>query len=71
MKHQQNTSPRLIFHCGECALCEPVTKFHTLSVTGKPTLGKCPYIKDRCVLLSEQSCGYYKPKKDTAYEDKV
>ena len=42
--------------CGECAECEPVTKFHTLSVHGrKPTMGSCPY-EEFCVLLSQRVC---------------
>ena len=42
--------------CGECAECEPVTKFHTLSVQGrKPTMGRCPY-EEFCVLLSQRAC---------------
>lgn len=50
--------------CGECALCEPVTAFHTLSVHGRrPTLGKCPY-EDFKVILSQKACKHYKERKD-------
>lgn len=53
--------------CGDCAHCEPVTDFHTLTVHGKrPTLGTCPYWTDsRCVLLSWKSdCKHFKHKDD-------
>ena len=46
--------------CGECAKCEPIYKHHTLTVKDrKPTLGKCPEVKNRCVLLSEIACRYF------------
>jgi hypothetical protein len=34
----------------------PVLRFHTLSVKGEPTMAECPYVNDRCVLLSEKAC---------------
>ena len=52
-----------VFTCGECRSCTPVTTFFTLSVEGKPTLGKCPHVADRKVLLSEKSCSNFKSKK--------
>ena len=43
--------------CGECERCEPVWLQHTLTVYGKrPTLGTCPLVTDRKVLLSEKGC---------------
>ena len=47
--------------CGECAMCEPYYKQSTLTVYGgEPTLGKCPEITDRKVLLSEKGCRKWK-----------
>ena len=49
--------------CGECASVVPVTTFHTLTVYGRnPTLGRCPYVKNRCVLLSETGCDRFVAK---------
>ena len=49
--------------CRDCAHVVPVTDFHTLSVKGLPTLGRCPYYSDRyCVLLSQVRCSHYKEK---------
>ena len=43
--------------CGECANVTIVTRFHTLSVKGEPTMGECPeWTSSRCVLLSQQAC---------------
>ena len=56
-----------LYKCGDCAHCEPVTTFHTLTVHGrKPTLGICPYwTQSRCTLLSWKSyCEHFKPKND-------
>ena len=55
----------VVLHCcGDCANAVHVTEFHTLTVHGRaPTLGRCPYEKDRCVLLSEiRECRYYKKR---------
>lgn len=51
--------------CGDCAHVSVVTSFHTLSVTGNPTLGRCPYYTGGkyCVLLSQRACEYFKTKK--------
>ena len=51
--------------CGDCANVSVVTSFHTLSVTGKPTLGRCPYYTEGkyCVLLSQSGCEHFKTKK--------
>lgn len=49
--------------CGQCAHIELVTKFHTLSIEGKPTMGKCKYMPNRRVLLSEKSCPHYEEPK--------
>ena len=49
--------------CRECAHVTEVTRFHTLSIKGEPTLGECPYWKEsRCVLLSQKSCSNFKAK---------
>lgn len=41
--------------CGECALGEVYTAFHTLSIHGKPTMKTCPYSEYKR-LLSEKAC---------------
>ena len=47
--------------CGDCSWCSPVTRFHTLTVKDrKPTLGNCPFMERRRVLLSEKGCIEYK-----------
>lgn len=49
--------------CGECVCCEPVMLFHTLTVDCKePTLGRCKWVDNRCVLLSERGCRRWKKK---------
>ena len=49
------------FTCGECVHCKPVGEFHTPTVKdGKPTLGDCPFMERRRVLLSEDSCKHFK-----------
>lgn len=49
--------------CHECANCTPVTRFHTLSVNGTPTLGTCPeWTMSRCVLMSQPACDKFKQK---------
>ena len=46
--------------CGECAECTPYMAFHTLTVHGrKPTMGICPYVTGRKVLLSEKGCQHW------------
>lgn len=45
-----------VHHCGECQYAVPVLRFHTLSIKGEPTMAECPYVNDRCVLLSEMAC---------------
>lgn len=43
--------------CRECEHVTIVTRFHTLSVKGEPTLGECPYwTQSKCVLLSQKAC---------------
>ena len=49
-------------YCKECAHLAIVTEFHTLSVEGKPTLGLCPFVTNRKVLLSEDACPKFKPQ---------
>lgn len=48
--------------CGECRQVRICHKFHTLSVFHKPTLGRCPLVANRCVLLSGDACKDFKPK---------
>ncbi len=55
----KGTNNKVRHFCGECANVEIVTKFNTLSVTGKPTLGRCEY-KEFCVILSEPACSHFK-----------
>lgn len=47
--------------CRECKHVEFVTKFQTLSLEGKPTLGRCPYYTNGkwCVILSQKSCEHF------------
>ena len=46
--------------CGLCGHCEYVMEpFNLLSLKGEPTLGKCPYVPNRCVLLSERGCRHF------------
>lgn len=56
--------PDAIRRCGECGHCVPVTAFHTLTVHGgQPTLGVCPYVEERKVLLSEmRKCRFFVKK---------
>lgn len=43
--------------CGMCKNCTPLTDFHTLSIKGEPTLGRCPkWTKSKSVLLSLDWC---------------
>lgn len=50
--------------CGYCEHVVPVTRFHTLSILGLPTLGECPYWnKSRCVLLRQKACEKFKKKR--------
>lgn len=50
--------------CGECGWVTIVTRFHTLSIKGEPTMGECPHWKEsRCVLLRQKSCNHFKQKK--------
>lgn len=50
--------------CRDCANVTIETKFRTLSVTGEPTLGRCPYYKESkfCVLLSQKICEHFKKR---------
>lgn len=51
------SAPLPIHYCHECANVTIVTRFNTLSIQGKPTLGTCPYWKEsKCVLLSQRAC---------------
>ena len=53
---------RVVGVCGACRHCRPVyAPFHLLSLDGKPTLGECPYMERRKVLLSEHGCKNFKP----------
>lgn len=43
--------------CGECVNCTPIWLHHTLTVHGRrPTMGDCPFMPNRKVLLSERGC---------------
>ena len=43
--------------CRDCQNCELVKDFHTLSIKGEPTLGRCQYWKEsKSVLLSLDYC---------------
>lgn len=43
--------------CRECEHCNPYWRFETLTVRDRqPTMGVCPYIENRKVLLSEKAC---------------
>lgn len=59
--------PKVFHKCGECANVVEETKFHTLSLKGKPTLGRCPHYMDGkvCVLLSQMSCDKFVEKNET------
>lgn len=54
----------VVSRCASCSHVKVVYDFHTLSVDGLPTLGRCPYYKDGqyCVLLSQKSCKHFKNK---------
>lgn len=55
-------APAETHRCRECRHVTVVTKFHTLSIKGEPTLGECPHwTQSRCVLLSQRSCIHFKP----------
>ena len=54
-------APTTRHYCRECARCIPVTRFHTLSVTGQPTLGECP-LREWRVLLSDPACPSFREK---------
>lgn len=52
-----NNKPATPHFCRECEHVTLVTRFHTLSVKGEPTLGECPYwTQSKCVLLSQKAC---------------
>lgn len=46
--------------CRECAYLSLIYDNHTLSLKGKPTLGRCPYVTNRCVIVSEKACEHFK-----------
>lgn len=60
------TGSVIVSRCAECSHVVVVHDFHTLSVEGVPTLGKCPYYKDGqyCVLLSQKGCEHFKSVQD-------
>ena len=51
-----------VHYCMECSFCEVETSFETLSLKGKPTLGRCQYYKDKkfCLLLSQRACDKFR-----------
>lgn len=59
----KKNTPVITHVCGQCANVREVTKFNTLTVKeGKPTLGECPFVTNRKVLLSEIACGRFRIK---------
>lgn len=54
--------PKIDGKCRDCEHVTIVTRFETLSVEGKPTLGKCPYYNQGCVILSHKACAHYKKR---------
>ena len=61
-KKKQNSVGQ--YKCGDCANVNVVTEQHTMSVFGKPTLGRCLYYTEGkyCVLLSQTGCEHFKSK---------
>lgn len=58
--------------CGECEHCTPYMAFHTLTVHGKkPTMGTCPYVLNRKVLLSEKGCQQWHNTKEVAVKSSL
>lgn len=54
---RNNKKADVIHFCRECANVTRVYEFHTLSIKGEPTMGKCPYwTQSKCVLLSQKAC---------------
>lgn len=49
---KRNIKPA-VGRCGDCANAVPVTEFHTLALSGAPTLASCPFVTNRRVLLTE------------------
>ena len=51
-----------VHKCMECEFCKEEMAFHTLSLKGEPTLGRCPYYTNGkfCVLLRQKSCKHFK-----------
>jgi len=64
MASRTKKQPEVLHFCRECANVTIVTRFNTLSIQGKPTLGECPYwTESRCVLLSQAACKeHFKPR---------
>ena len=64
VKKTDDKRPKEIHYCKECDHCREVWKPHKLlSLKGEPTLGDCPFVKGRRVLLTERSCVNFKPKR--------
>ena len=74
MVKKYNPAPKKqeVHFCRECTHVTEVTKFHTLSLKGEPTLGECPHWKEsRCVLLSQKSCNKFEPRNESAASNTV
>lgn len=50
------------FTCGQCQYVVAKTEQWTLSLKGKPMVGRCPLVTNRSVLLSEMACASFKMK---------
>ena len=62
---KKNSKIKVDWTCRDCQNCEPVTEFHTLSMKGEPTLGRCPYwTQSKSVLLSLDYCTEHFKRKD-------
>lgn len=60
--------PAPVHVCRDCAWVTYVTKFSTLSLEGRPTLGRCPYYGEGrySVLLSQKGCDYFRDREKDA-----
>ena len=57
---KENDKPWEGHSCNDCEKCVPYMKFETLTVKDKkPTMGICPHVTERKVLLSERACKEY------------
>ena len=59
MRKKRDVEGKKKHYCRECRHAVPVERFHTLSISGEPTLAKCKYSPNRCRLLNEEACTTY------------